>query len=46
MPLLPEVIVTQEALLVAVQLQPVEVVTFIVPDPPDALNDWLLGEME
>jgi len=44
-PLAPLVIVTQEALLVAVQLHPVAVVTITVPLPPAAGSDWLVGEI-
>ena len=36
----------QVALLVAVQLQPVKVVTLTVPLPPSDVNDWLGGEIE
>ena len=35
----------QVALLVAVQLQPVGVVTFTVLLPPSDVNDWLVGEI-
>ncbi len=45
-PLLPEVIVIQLALLVAVQLQPLEVVTPTLPVPPVEPNDWPVGEIE
>jgi len=44
-PLAPLVTVTQEALLVAVQLHPVAVVTITVPLPPAAGIDWLVGEI-
>ncbi len=46
MPLLPEVGLSQEALLPTVQVHPEDVVTFRLPDPPDALKDWLVGERE
>jgi hypothetical protein len=42
-PVLPEVIIIQEALLTAVQLQFVSVVTSIVPVSPVAGNDALDG---
>lgn len=45
MPLAPLVIVTQVAPLVAVQLQPLEVVTVTVPVPPVFGSDWLVGEI-
>jgi hypothetical protein len=45
LPLLPEVMLIQVALLVAVQLQPVGVVTFTLPLPPSDVNDWLVGEI-
>ncbi len=45
-PLLLEVIVIQDALLTAVQPQPLWVVTLTLPVPPEAVNDWLEGEME
>lgn len=47
-PLLPEVMVIHEALLLAVQLQfvPAITLTLIVPVPPAAENDSLDGEME
>ena len=35
----------QGTLLVAVQLQPLEVVTLTVPLPPSDVNDWLVGEI-
>jgi hypothetical protein len=44
LPLLPEVMLIQVALLVAVQLQPVKVVTLTVPLPPLDVNDWLVDE--
>ena len=46
LPLLPEVILIQVALLVAVQLQPVGVVTLTVPLPPSDVNKPLVGEIE
>lgn len=45
-PLDPEVMVTHVALLAAVQLQFVQVDTAMVPCPPTAGNDWLVGEIE
>ena len=36
---------TQDTLLIAVQLQPLKVVTFTVPLPPSDVNDWLVGEI-
>ena len=45
-PLLPEVIVTQAALLAAVQLQLAQVETAMVPDPSAEENDLLVGEIE
>ena len=36
----------QVALLVAVQLQPLKVVTLTVPLPPLDETDWLVGEIE
>ena len=44
--LLPEVMVIQLALLVAVQLQPPEAVTLTTLGPPDQLIVWLVGEIE
>ena len=41
----PLVTVIQELLLAAVQAQPPGAVTPLVPAPPDAVNDWLAGEM-
>ena len=38
-------ILIQDTLLVAVQLQPVGVVTLTVPLPPLDVNDWLVGEI-
>ena len=47
LPLLPDVIVIQVTLSVAVQLQSLtDVVTLILPVPPSDWNDWLVGEME
>jgi hypothetical protein len=37
--------VTHDALLVAVQLQPAPAVTITVPLPPEAARDWLPGEI-
>ena len=45
-PLMPFMIVSQAALLLAVQLHPVPVVTVTDPVPPDAPIDWLPGAME
>ena len=45
-PVAPELMVIHAALLTAVQVQFVPAVTFIVPVPPAAGNDWLVGEME
>ena len=42
----PAVTVIQEALLVAVHGAPAVAVTFTVPEPPAAVNDWLVGERE
>ena len=44
-PELPEVIVTQEALLTAVQKHSGPAVTLTLPEPPVALNDSLTGEI-
>ena len=44
-PVAPEVTVIQVALLTAVQLQPVEVVTVVDPVPPAAGTDWVDGEI-
>ena len=46
LPLLPEVMVIQEELLVAVQEQPLGEFTDIVPVPPLELNELLVGEIE
>jgi hypothetical protein len=43
LPLAPEVIVIQLALLAAVQVQPVGAVTFTLPNPPMARKDCLAG---
>jgi hypothetical protein len=45
-PLLPEVMVSQAALLVAPQTHPLCVVTVALPLPPLEEKDWLVGEME
>jgi hypothetical protein len=45
-PELPDVIVTHEALLAAVHAQPAPAVTDMLPAPPDARNDWFVGEIE
>ena len=45
LPVAPLVIVTHDAPLVAVQLQPAVVVTVTVPLPPPGANDWLVGEI-
>ena len=37
---------SHEALLVAVQLQPVEELTVTLPVPALLVNNWLVGEME
>jgi hypothetical protein len=44
-PVLPDVIVTHDTGLAAVQLQPPGVVTVTVPEPPDAATDTLVGVM-
>ena len=46
MPLLPEVIVTQDALLAAVQPQPPVLVTATLVLPPVEATDALVGERE
>lgn len=46
MPLLPEVMVIQEAPLLAVQGHVDWVLTVTVPVPADAVKLWLGGEME
>jgi len=43
---LPDAIAIQEALLAAVQAQPLEEVTPTEPVPPAPLKDWLAGLME
>ena len=45
-PLLPELMVIQDTLLTAVQLQFVPADTVIVPVPPLPEKDLLVGEME
>ena len=45
-PLAPEVMVTNELLLAAVQLQPACVVTVTLPVPPSAPKDRLVGLIE
>jgi hypothetical protein len=45
LPLAPLLIVSHEALLVAVQLQPVLAVIATVPAPPDELKFEVVGEM-
>jgi len=44
-PVAPDVMVMNSALLLATQLQPVLVVTLTLPVPPDALMALELGEM-
>ena len=46
MPVLPEVIVIQLTLSEAVQSHPLGEVTLILPVPPAAVNDLLVGLME
>ena len=46
LPLLGEVMVTKDVLLVAVQGQPVDVNTFTPPEPGEAENAWLVGLIE
>jgi hypothetical protein len=46
LPLLPDVMVTHESPLDAVHAQPCAAVTLTNALPPEALNDWLVGEME
>ena len=46
LPLLPEVIVIQDALLVAAHVQPLAAVTATLPLAAAAARDWLAGEME
>jgi hypothetical protein len=45
-PVAPLVTVTHGALLVAVHAQPVATVTPLPPVPPEAVNDWLVGETD
>jgi hypothetical protein len=45
-PLFPEVIVIQEAVLAAVQAQPLEAVTLTEPLPPTPPKELLAGLME
>ena len=45
-PLDPELMVTQKALLAAVQLHPAPAETLIEPEPPPTGKDLLVGEME
>jgi len=45
-PLLPDVTVTQPALLAAVQAHPAGAVTVTLPAPPPLAADWLTGEIE
>jgi hypothetical protein len=45
-PAAPLVSVIQDALLAAVHAQPVATLTVLVPVPPDAVNDWLAGEID
>jgi len=46
LPLAPAVIVTQPTLLAAVQLHPLPAVTPMLPLPPPAAYDALVGEIE
>jgi hypothetical protein len=46
LPVKPELMMIQEAVLVAVQAQPALVVRFMLPLPPLAANEALLGESE
>ena len=46
LPLLPEVIVIQLTISEALQPQPIGDVTLILPVPPSARNDLLVGNME
>ena len=46
LPLLPEFMVIQLALLEAVQAQPLGAVMLADPVPPGELKDWLVGEIE
>jgi hypothetical protein len=45
-PLLPAVIVIQDALFDTDHVQPAWVATLTVPVPPDALKNGLVGEIE
>jgi len=45
-PVAPLVRVIHEALLAAVHGQPVAIVTLLLPVPPDAENDWPVGEID
>ena len=45
-PVAPLVTVIQGALLPAVHAQPVATVTLLLPVPPDAVKDWLVGEID
>jgi len=45
-PVAPLVRVIQEALLAALHEQPVAAVTLLLPVPPDAVNDWPVGETD
>ena len=45
-PELPDVMVTQEAALAAVQLQPLVVLTVTVPEPLPEANCWLVGVID
>jgi hypothetical protein len=44
-PVAPDVMVIQAALLLAAHMQPVAVATFTVPEPPLSEMCWLVGEM-
>jgi hypothetical protein len=46
LPLLPEVILIQLALLAAIQLQPADAVTATLPVPPLPANDCVVGDIE
>ena len=45
-PVAPPVMVIHDALLDAVQPQPVAAVTLLLPVPAAAVNDWLVGEID
>ena len=45
-PVAPLVTVIQESLLAAVHEQPVATATVLLPVPPDAVNDWLVGVID